>query len=156
AMRTALANTLHRLAAWVGGKARPRRDDPFEADWAGWVDLYGQLREPTGRDLLTELKNTAWACASVNAAVCASYYPRLFVATHTGQPKARCLTAPLDRKTEERIRNDRTLPVRFTKARQLEEVLDHPLLHLFTQVNAEHNAFDLWELTTLYQEVSGS
>ena len=155
-MRTTLASTLHRFARWLGGKADSRRGDPLATDTAGWVDLYGRLREPTGRDLLGELKNTAWACASVNAAVCASYYPRLFVATATDQPKARCRTVPLDRKTEERIRADRMLPIRLTKARQLEEVLDHPLLHLFTQVNGEHNAFDLWELTTLYQEVSGS
>ena len=46
--------------------------------------------------------------------------------------------------------------MRVTKAQRIEEVLDHPLLRLFTRVNEEHNAFDLWELTTLYQEVSGS
>ncbi len=155
-MRSLLANTLTRLASWLGAKAGKRRPDPFDADWAGWVDLYNRLREPSARDLLTELKNTAWACASVNAATCAAYYPRLFVATHADQPKARCRTAPLDRKTEDRVRGDRTLPVRLTKAQQIEEVLDHPLLRLFTQVNREHNAFDLWELTTLYQEVSGS
>jgi HK97 family phage portal protein len=155
-MRTLLAHTLTRVASWLRGKAGARRPGPFEADWAGWVDLYRRVREPSSRDLLAELKNTAWACASVNAGVCASYYPRLFVATHDGQPQARCLTAALDRKTEERIRSDRTLPVRTTKAQRLEEVLDHPLLRLFTRVNSEHNAFDLWEMTTLYQEVSGS
>jgi HK97 family phage portal protein len=34
-------------------------------------------------------------------------------------------------------------------------VLDHPLLDLLRQVNPVHNSFDLWELTTLYQEVIG-
>ena len=154
-MRTILANTLRRLAGWVGGKSATPQPGPFAAD-AGFTDLYRRYREPTGRDLLAELKNTAWACASVNAGVCAAYYPRLFVATHAGQPQARCLTAPLDRKTEDRVRGDATLPVRFTKAARIDEVLDHPLLRLFTQVNEEHNAFDLWELTTLYQEVAGS
>src|SRR5262249_38794814 len=37
-----------------------------------------------------------------------------------------------------------------------EEVVAHPLLALLAQVNPVHNAFDLWELTTLYQEVHGS
>src|SRR5438045_23093 len=32
----------------------------------------------------------------------------------------------------------------------------HPLLTLLDQVNPIHNRFDLWELTTLYQEVHGS
>jgi HK97 family phage portal protein len=34
-------------------------------------------------------------------------------------------------------------------------VLDHPLLTLLRAVNPIHNAHDLWELTTLYQEVLG-
>ena len=38
----------------------------------------------------------------------------------------------------------------------IEEVFDHPLLTLLQQVNPIHNQFDLWELTTLYQEVHGS
>src|SRR5262249_6934236 len=32
----------------------------------------------------------------------------------------------------------------------------HPLLTLLRKVNPVHNSFDLWELTTLYQEVHGS
>jgi HK97 family phage portal protein len=35
------------------------------------------------------------------------------------------------------------------------EVTDHPLLDLFRTVNPEMNAFDLWELTQLYLEVTG-
>jgi HK97 family phage portal protein len=34
--------------------------------------------------------------------------------------------------------------------------IDHPLLTLLDQVNPFQNAHDLWELTTLYQEVHGS
>jgi HK97 family phage portal protein len=49
----------------------------------------------------------------------------------------------------------RALP-RTAKAARLEEVVAHPLLALLAQVNPVHNAFDLWELTTLYQEVHGS
>jgi HK97 family phage portal protein len=41
-------------------------------------------------------------------------------------------------------------------AARIQEVVDHPLLTLLKQVNPIHNAFDLWELTTLYQEVHGS
>src|SRR5205085_9519024 len=51
---------------------------------------------------------------------------------------------------------DPHLPARVTKAARLEEVLDHPLLTLFRRVNPLTNQFDLWELTTLYQEVHGS
>jgi HK97 family phage portal protein len=126
--------------------------------WSGttFVDAYQRRRSPTPNELLAELKNTAFTCATTNAAVCANYPPRLFVATHDRQPEARCHKKALDRQTECRLRTRKYLPARVTKAARLEEVLDHPLLTLFEQVNPVHNAFDLWELTTLYQEVHGS
>ena len=42
------------------------------------------------------------------------------------------------------MRSRPTLPAVFTKARQIEEVLDHPLLTLLRKVNPVHNSFDLW------------
>ena len=35
-------------------------------------------------------------------------------------------------------------------------MLEHPLLTLLDQANPVHNSWDLWELTTLYQETVGS
>src|SRR5262249_22674380 len=99
---------------------------------------------------------TAFTCASINAAVCAAYPPRLYVTSQPGQPPAKCLTRPLGRQAEERLRDRKTLPAIVTKARQIEEVLEHPLLTLLRQVNPVHNSFDLWELTTFSQEVLGS
>src|SRR5207237_8406107 len=92
----------------------------------------------------------------LNAAVCAAYAPRLYVATGYNQPTARCLTRALDPAHEMRLRSLPHLPPRLTKANRLEEVVEHPLLTLLAQVNPTMNAFDLWELTTLYQEVHGS
>lgn len=120
------------------------------------MDAYQRNRQPSPNDLLAELKGAAWTCASINASVCANFAPRLYVATHPGQPAPKCLTRPLDPAADQRMRSLSTLPPRFTKAAQIEEVLDHPLLTLLQQVNPVFNAFDLWELTTLYQEVHGS
>jgi len=47
------------------------------------------------KDLLKELRGVAWACAAINAAVCARYPPRLYVSTAANQPLARCLTRSL-------------------------------------------------------------
>jgi HK97 family phage portal protein len=102
------------------------------------------------------LKNTAWACASINASVCASFPPRLYVATRPGEARPKCLTKALRPATEQRLRSAPHLAHRTKAADHLEEVTDHPLLTLLRQVNPVHNAFDLWELTTLYQEVHGS
>jgi HK97 family phage portal protein len=120
------------------------------------VDAYKRNRQPTPNELLAELKNTAWACASINAAVCASHPPQLYVATHEGQAAPKCLTKTLAPSAEHTLRSDPRLAVKFRHAPRLEQVLDHPLLTLLQQVNPVHNQFDLWELTTLYQEVHGS
>jgi hypothetical protein len=122
----------------------------------GFVDAYKRNRVPTPNEQLAELKNTVFTCASINASVCAAYPPRLYVATHADQPPPRCRTQQLDRFAELRLRQRSGLPPAFTKARQVEEVLEHPLLTLLRQVNPVHNGFDLWELTTFYQEVLGS
>jgi HK97 family phage portal protein len=139
---------------------RPKAAPPVltGGQWTGtsYVDSYQRNRGPTANELLAELKNTAFTCASINAAVCASYPPRLYVATMAGQPQARCLTGNLSRKAEARLRNHAALPSHVTKAAKIQEVFGHPLLTLLRQVNPVHNRFDLWELTTLYQEVHGS
>src|SRR5436305_1253708 len=155
-MRTLLADALARLAGWL----RPKNLPPAlaGAQWSGtaFVDAYKRNRNPTPNELLAELKNTAWTCASINAAACATYPPRLYVATHNEEPEARCLRAPISSRTEERLRALPYLPTRLTKAYKIEEVLRHPLLELLRQVNPVHNQYDLFELTTLYQEVLGS
>jgi HK97 family phage portal protein len=147
---------LQQLARWLARKSAPR--SLTGSQWSGttFSDLFRRHREPTPNELLAELKGTAWTCASLNAAVCAAYPPRLFVATRANQPAPRCLTRALDPATEQRLRSLPYLRTAVTKAARLEEILEHPLLTLLTQVNPVMNAFDLWELTTLYQEVHGS
>jgi HK97 family phage portal protein len=156
-----MSNILHALRSRLSGWLRPKNMPAalVGAQWTGtsFVDSFKRNREPTANELLAELKNTAFTCATINAGVCAAFPPRLYVATHDRtQPQARCLTRALDRRTESFLRGHPGLPSRITKAAKLEEVLDHPLLDLFRQVNPVHNSFDLWELTTLYQEVHGS
>jgi HK97 family phage portal protein len=125
--------------------------------WTGttFTDIYQRNRNPTPNELLAELKGIAWACISLNASVCANNPPLLYVATHTGQRPAKCLTKTLHPAVEARLRTRKDLPATLTKAAHIEEVLDHPLLMLLRQVNPIHNAFDLWELTHTYLEVHG-
>ena len=145
------------LAAWLGRKSAPAALTGGQWSGTSFVDSFKRNRDPTPNELLAELKNTAFTCASINAAACASYPPRLYVATYDRTtPEPRCLTRALDGATEKRLRRLPHLPARLTKAARLEEVLVHPLIDLLQQVNPVHNSYDLWELTTLYQEVHGS
>jgi HK97 family phage portal protein len=155
-MRAALANALTRFVHWLRPKNAPASLTGNQWTGTSFLDSFQRNRQPNSNDLLAELKGTAWTCATLNASVCATYPPRLYVATHPGQPQPRCLARAIPAVIENRLRTSPSLPPRITKAAQLEEVLDHPLLTLLQKVNPVHNAFDLWELTTLYLEVHGS
>ena len=155
-MRAFLANTCQRLAERLRPKTAPAALGGSQWSGSEFVDAFKRNRVPTPNELLGELKNAAFTCASINSAVCAAFRPRLYVVTHPGQPEPKCATRGLDRATETRLRNSKSLPAMMTKALALEEVLDHPLLTLLRKVNPVHNSFDLWELTTFYQEVLGS
>jgi HK97 family phage portal protein len=154
--RNFLANAFARLLAWLRPKAIPQ--SLAGNQWTGttFVDLYRQHRNPTPNELMAELKNTAWTCASMNAAVCASFPPKLYVTTKRGEARPKCLTRAVSRKCLHRLQSDPRLEVHTRAADNIEEVTQHPLLDLLAQVNSVHNAFDLWELTTLYQEVHGA
>ena len=126
--------------------------------WSGtaFVDSYKRNRNPTANELMAELKGTAWTCASLNAAACASNSPLLYVATRSDEPRPKCATRPISKKTLNELHSKSHLHPFTKSANHIEEVIHHPLLTLLDQVNPIHNAFDLWELTTLYQEVHGS
>ena len=148
--RTLLASLFTRLAGWFAPVG-----SPLMGLAGSYPSFPGRSRPPTPTELLAELRSTAWTCATLNASSCASFPPRLYVSTRAGQPVARCLTRALPGKEERRLRGLPHLAVHTRAAERIEEVTDHPLLELLRQVNPETNAFDLWELTTLSQEVLG-
>lgn len=147
------SRALGRLRRWLRPKALGA-----PAEWTTVSTLEsGRLRrQPSATDLLGELKNTVFTCASINAAACAAFPPRLYVTTHERQPPPKCRTRALPNQAEKQLRARTSLPARHKQASQLAEVVDHPLLTLLRQVNPVHNAFDLWELTTFHQETVGS
>jgi HK97 family phage portal protein len=147
---------LHRFGRWLYVKTMP--SVLAGAQWSGtsFTDSYKRNRNPTPNELMAELKNTAWTCASINASVCAAYPPKLYVVTKSGQQRPKCATRPIGAKDFHRLRSTPWLSPKLKGAEDIAEVTEHPLLTLLAQVNPVHNSFDLWELTTLYQEVHGS
>jgi hypothetical protein len=143
-MRSFLAKTLLRLANWLRPKSMPYA--LVGSQWSGtsFVDSYKRNRQPTPNELLAELKNAAWTCASINAATCASYPPRLYVITEHNQPVPKCLTSPLSVRAERRLRALPHLQARTKSAALIEEVTAHPLLTLLQHANAIHNASNLY------------
>src|SRR5205823_13598715 len=76
------------------------------SQWSGtqFVDAYKRNRLPSPNEVLAELKNTAFTCASINAATCATYNPRLFVWSDKDSPAPKCRTRELDQRTQKEIR----------------------------------------------------
>jgi HK97 family phage portal protein len=148
-----LARALGRIRHWL----RPK--SIFNP--TGWTTVSLETnprsrREPGANELLDELKNTVFTCASINAAACAAHPPRLYVATHAHQSTPKCRTRALPYQVEKRLRARTNLAATHKQALQIEEVVEHPLLTLLRHVNPVHNSFDLWELTTFHQETLGS
>jgi HK97 family phage portal protein len=154
-VRRFLADGLARLAGWLRPKGMPSALAGSQWSGTSYFDAFKRNRNPTPNELMAELKGAAWTCASINASVCASFPPKLYVATQSGQPAPKCGTVPLRKAREEKLRASPCLAAHTKAARHIEEVVEHPLLDLFRQANPLFSGFDLWELTTLYLEVHG-
>jgi HK97 family phage portal protein len=144
------------IKKWFDKKSAP--PSLTGGQWSGtaFTDNYKRNRNPTPNELMAELKGVAWTCATLNAAACASNSPHLYVASRGDEPQPKCLTRPISKKTYNHLLGKSHLAPFTKSAKTIQEVVSHPLLTLLDQVNPIHNAFDLWELTTLYQEVHGS
>jgi hypothetical protein len=144
-----MRHLLNAFAHWLYRKTVPA--SLTGSQWSGtqYVDAYKRNREPSPNELMAELKGTAWACASINASVCAAFPPKLYVATRPQQPRPKCATKALDPATAVRLRSAPSLAPWTRDAAVLEEVTEHPLLSLLQRVNPLHNAFDLWLFTRL-------
>ncbi len=146
---------LNSFARWLYRKTMPPA--LLGRQWTGtsFIDSYKRTRNPTPNELTAQLKSTAWSCITLNAGVCASFPPQLYVVTRPGESRPKCLTRPATWDQVLRLKATPQLALRLKSAQQIQEVLDHPLLTLLSQVNPIHNSFDLFELTQVYLEVHG-
>ena len=142
-MRNLLAHTLHRLARWLSPKAMPAVLAGPQWSGTSYIDAYKRNRAPSPNELMAELKNTAWACASLNAAVCAAHPPQLYVATQEGQPVPKCPVRGLLPRQEKLLRANPRLPAAQRKAMRIQQVTDHPLLDLLQHYNPFNNSLHL-------------
>ena len=71
---------------------------------------------------MAELKGAAWTCASINASVCASYPPKLYVATAPGQAAPKCAVAPVTKALERRLRTQAPRAMRTKAVLHIQEV----------------------------------
>src|SRR3954454_23785461 len=119
-----MTNPLSKLWRRLRGKAAdqsPGKDDGLRF---GHIDAYRRQRVPSPHDLLFELKNVVFTCASINASVCASYPPKLYVSTGAQEPKPKCLTAKISERRQKNLKERTNLSPKQKNSR-IEEVLEH-------------------------------
>ena len=139
---------------WIKGilSKNPNRRPSALPDWAhGRYQTIAPStsgRAPSSRELLSELRTTAYACATINAGVCASFVPRLYLRVGPNDP--------LPKKGLGRMVDAKRLAVPTRFGSIIHEVTEHPLLELLRSVNDQMNGHDLLELTALSMEVLGN
>ena len=110
------------------------------------------------KSLIKAYRSWVYTCANKNSNTVAQQKLRLYVAKPNKTSKLLTPTRALTRKQNEYIYsiNSITNLKSVTMAEEVEEILDHPFLELKRSVNGFTNAFDLWDLTMLGQELTGN
>lgn len=107
--------------------------------------------------MLAAYKSWIYVCASKNATAVASVPLRLYVTTKNGNTKKKIVeTKEITRETKDYLFKHPGLVKTLSQVKEVEEVVDHPLLTLLKNVNPYSNRFDHFELTELHQELTGN
>lgn len=114
-------------------------------------------RKTDPESLMKRYKDWVYICASKNATSVADVPLRLYVTTGQGQrsPKDWVLRKGLKKKQADYIYKQNSLLPYTRKAVNIEEVLDHPFLNLWTDVNPYAAGFSFRELLILDLEITG-
>lgn len=116
---------------------------------------------PTETDFGAQLacyKSWVYVASSMNATSVAQVPIRLYAAKPGASSKSRFPTKKLEPEQKDKLLSQeyvRKLP-QVRRAADIEEIVDHPMLDLLRNVNSFNNAFDLWEVTQLHQELAGN
>ena len=129
---------------------------PGQSNGYNWLNAFLSKKNPTAEDLLDMYRDTIYACSNLNAQAVASAPMHLLVTTSKGQSKPRVPTRPISSKMYKHLMSDSVYAKRLAQADNVEEVMEHPMLDLLKRVNEFLDGYTLWELTDLYQEMTGN
>ena len=117
----------------------------------------GRAYTPTINTNALIARNTSWPFAAVKLNSNSVSMPilRLFTVKPTSGSKARFPTRAISRETRKRLEAKATVQQRF-QGKEVEEVLEHPLIELLQDVNPTMECFTLRFLTEQSKEVTGN
>lgn len=137
----------------------------WQSQWGGgpvFSDAFRFRSAPTPYDLVESYKSLIYACIQLNVNGVTRTPLRLYAITKKGQARPKCAVKAVSRKAKQRLRNldnrgaDAQVFKAFAHAEEIEEVTDHPILEVVTNVNPEMDHLSLLAYTVMSLEVAGS
>jgi len=123
-----------------------------------WKWFFGRewVSSSDQKSLLEAYQSWVYVCASRNATVFATVPLRLYVAKQEKNEDLLTETMSVPIEKQIKLRNRYVHNPVIKTAVEIEEVVEHPLIDLTTQVNDFMNHTDLMELTDLHLELTGN
>lgn len=116
------------------------------------------ISEDNAQAQLQSYRSWVFVASNLNAQSVAQVPLRLYVAKPSKNIKMRFPTKEISQEQKEYLYKYCKI-WKYTSVRRsvdIEEVVEHPIFDLFRNVNNFNNSFDLWEITQLHQELTGT
>lgn len=122
---------------------------------------FARVEIPADTDFDAQVKlmsGWVYVCATKNSASVASTPMRLYVVRKSASDKLLARTVRVPEKRKEYIVKNASFAVqqKISRTFDFEEVVEHPFLTLLRKVNPYMNAFDLWDLSEQFLELTGN
>lgn len=108
------------------------------------------------RSLVQKYAGWEYACARLNAMACADVPLRLYVRRRSSRDKFNVPTKAVPDHRKQYFARSRSLQSYMTKAVDVEEVTEHPLITLLNTANRDDNGYSMAEMKFLCQELTGN
>ena len=136
-----------------GLATKPSKNNKFTSDLLPGFRSGIELLPPGNQRLLVEaFKSWVYICVNRNSNVFASCPLRLYVNKPTRNSKTYFKTRSITKKQREFFESNATFDQYTRKEMIIEEVIEHPSLELFKNVNGFRNRNDVMYLTNCYQD----
>lgn len=144
------------LLAAIANYVVRKADSPAAWNIAPWQSGRPYFPETDYKSLVDRYAGWVYACAEMNAINCAQIPLRLYAVSSGAKTKALFPTRHPDKSRLEYLIKSPSAKRYLQKTIDVEEVTEHPFISLFQNVNDYMNEFELWEITELYQELTGN
>jgi len=135
---------------------------PMVSDESAWGDQYrwgeglGTGKPQTKADFVRQFQGWVYIAAKLNAQSLASITLRLYVAKEERGKKFKTITTKaISKERLKYLQSNSGIDRYLTKSEEIEEVTEHSFLDLMDSVNPHQNKRDLFEMTTLYLDLTG-